>query len=205
MKVIAFNGSPHTDGVVARGIEIMGGELEKAGIALETIHVGNQEIRGCTDCKRCRELGQCVFSGDIVNECSRKMLEADGLILGSPVYFGGITGTFKCFLDRIFFPAPKTCYRVGASVVSLRRTGGIAVFHQLNNYLYLGQMIIVPTIYWDVIHGNSPEEFMEDEEGRQILEVQGRNMAWLLKAVTEGRKVVPPPKMPQRLRTNFIH
>ena len=204
MNVIAFNGSPHADRVVARGISIMKGELEKEGISVEVVHVGDKSIHGCVDCRKCKTQGRCVVGGDPVNECFDKLLSADGVILGSPVYYGGIAGTFKCFLDRLFFPGPDMRYKVGATVVSLRRSGGIPAFHQLNNYFNLAQMIITPGVYWDVIHGSTPEELSQDKEGLQIMEVQGRNMAWLLKALAAGKKEIAPPAPVEKIRTNFI-
>jgi len=206
MNVIAFNGSPHEDRVVATGISVMKRELEREGISVEVIHVGNKSIRGCMDCWKCRTAasGHCAITGDPVIECSEKMKAADGVILGTPVYYGGVAGAFKCFLDRLFFPGPKMSYKVGATVVSLRRSGGIATFHQLNNYFNLAQMIITPGVYWDVIHGNTAEEVLKDEEGLQIMEIQGRNMAWLLKALAAGKKEIAPPPLPERKRTNFI-
>ena len=205
MNVIAFNGSPHHDGVVASGIAIIHKELEKEGISVEVIQVGNKNIHGCIDCRKCKTIGHCAIGGDLVNECSEKLKSADGVILGCPVYYGGVAGTFKCFLDRLFFPGPDLKYKVGTTVVSLRRTGGITTFHQLNNYLNLAQIIITPGVYWNVIHGNTPEELAEDEEGLQIMEIQGRNMAWLLKALAAGKREVSPPLPLERKRTNFIH
>ena len=205
MNVIAFNGSPHNDGVVARGISVIREELEKEGIAVEVVHVGDKNIHGCIDCRKCKTLGHCAIDGDIVNECYEKMKAADGVILGSPVYYSGVAGTFKCFLDRLFFPGPDLRYKVGATVVSLRRSGGIPAFHQLNNYLNLAQVIITPGVYWNVIHGNTPEELSQDKEGLQIMEIQGRNMAWLLKTLAAGRKEIPLPPPVDRIRTNFIH
>jgi multimeric flavodoxin WrbA len=204
MKVIAFNGSPHGDGVIFKGLTVLTGELEREGIAVELIHVGNQKIRGCIDCGKCRELGRCVFDDDLVNRCAEKLPGADGIVLGSPTYYGGIAGTFKSFLDRLFFPGPDLRYKAGAVAASLRRSGGIGVFHQLNNYLNLTQMIITPGIYWNVIHGNSAEEVLEDEEGLQIMTVIGRNMAWLLKTLAAGKETVPYPPEEPRKRTNFI-
>ena len=205
MNVIAFNGSPHRDGVVAAGISIMKSELEKEGISVEVVHVGDKNIHGCMDCRKCRALGHCAISNDPVNECFEKLKSADGVILGSPVYYGGVAGTFKSFLDRLFFPGPNLRYKAGAVVVSLRRTGGITTFHQLNNYLNLAQIVITPGVYWEVIHGNSPEELSQDEEGLQIMEIQGRNMAWLMKTLAAGKKEFPPPPPVDRKRTNFIH
>jgi len=204
MKVIAFNGSPHQQGTVNKGIVTVTEELEKEGIEVEIIHVGNQVIRGCTACGNCRELKHCVFTDDIVQPCFDKANRADGIILGSPVYYGGIAGAFKCFLDRLFFPRLDLRYKVAATVVSLRRSGGIAAFHALNNYLSLGQAIITPSVYWNVIHGNNADEFLQDEEGVQIMRVLGKNMAWLLKTVAEGKKDIPLPEAETRARTNFI-
>ena len=204
MKVTAFNGSPHPDGVIAKGISVMKGELEKEGISVEVVHVGDKVIRGCMACQSCKTQGRCVTAGDPVNECFEKLIFADGVILGSPVYYGGVAGTFKSFLDRLFFPGPDMKYKVGATVVSLRRSGGITTFHQLNNYLNLAQMIITPGVYWEVIHGNTPQELAGDEEGLQIMEIQGRNMAWLLRALAAGKKEIPPPPPLERIRTNFI-
>ena len=208
MKVIALNGSPHHDGVVAGGISVIKGELEKEGISLEIIHVGNKKIQGCMDCRKCKTThsGKCSIEGDIVNECRDKVNSADGIILGCPVYYGGIAGTFKSFLDRLFFPGMDMDmkYKVGAIVVSLRRSGGITTFHQLSNYFSLNQIILTPSVYWQVIHGNTPEELAQDEEGVQIMEIQGRNMAWLLKALDAGKREIPPPLQVERKRTNFI-
>jgi multimeric flavodoxin WrbA len=204
MKVIALNGSPHRDGVVGKGIAVMAAELEKEAVEVEVIHAGHLRVRGCIDCRKCRELGACVFQDDPVNECAEKINRADGLILGSPVYYGSIAGAFKCFLDRLFFPGLSLKGKAAAAVVSLRRSGGINTFHQLNNYLNLSQALIVPSVYWDVIHGNSAEEVLRDREGLQIMEISGRNMAWLLKILALGKKEIPPPPDIDRERTNFI-
>lgn len=205
MKVIAFNGSPNKDGGVAAGISAMKGELEKEGIEVEVVHLGNKIIRGCLDCRKCIELRRCAIDGDPVNEYLDKLKTADGIILGSPVHYGGVAGTFKCFLDRLFFIGPPLKFKVGAVVVSVRRTGGIAAFHQLNNYLNLAQVIITPGVYWDVIHGRNVDELSTDEEGLQIMEIQGRNMAWLLKTLGGLNRETDFPHGVKRKRTNFIH
>jgi multimeric flavodoxin WrbA len=205
MQVVAFNGSPHREGVVYHGLLAMKEELEREGIGTEIVQVGGEVIRGCIDCGRCRQPPFTCAIDDVVNPCREKLAAADGLILGSPVYYGGVAGTFKSFLDRLFFPGTKTRGKVGAVVVSLRRSGGISTFHQLNNYLNLTQMVITPSVYWEVIHGNSPQELEEDREGLQIMRITGKNMAWLIKALAAGGKTVPLPEEPKRERTNFIH
>ena len=206
MKVIAFNGSPKNNGVTAKGISMMKEQLEKEGISTEVVHVGDKVIRGCLDCRKCRQTGtdHCIMTGDIVKECYEKIKSADGIILGCPVYYGGIAGTYKSFLDRLFFPAPDLRFKVGATVVAVRRTGGITTYHQINNYFNLGQVIITPGIYWNVIHGNTQEGVLEDIEGCQIMEVQGRNMAWLMKTLAAGKKENPLPAPVERIRTNFV-
>jgi multimeric flavodoxin WrbA len=204
MKVIAFNGSPRRDGVVGKGLSVLTGELEKDGIEVEIVQIGSQKIRGCVDCRKCQQLKRCVFDDDMVNRCAEKLPGADGIILGSPTYYGGIAGTFKSFLDRLFFPAPDLRYKVGAVVVSLRRSGGVPVFHELSNYLSLTQVITVPGIYWNAIHGNTAEEVLEDEEGIQIMAAIGRNMAWLLKTIALGKEQIPCPALEPRKWTNFV-
>ena len=204
MKVIAFNGSPHTDGAVAKSLSIMKDELQSAGINIETLQVGGKLIHGCVACGKCKTNKRCAIDGDFVNPALDKLKDADGLILGSPTYYGSIAGTFKSFLDRLFFVGTGMQYKVGASVVSLRRSGGISTFHQLNNYFTLAQMVITPSMYWDVIHGNNFGEIAKDEEGTQIMQVQGRNMAWLLKSLAAAKKDVPLPVLPERKWTNFI-
>jgi len=206
MKVVAFNGSPHPNGTTAMGISVMANALAREGIETELVQVGGKQIHGCIGCMECsRQKVSCVLQdGDIIAWAHEKIDEAYGVILASPVYYGGIAGSFKSFLDRLFFSSPGFSYKVGATVTSLRRSGGISVFHQLNNYFNLAQMIVTPGIYWDVIHGNSGEEAKQDLEGMQILETQGKNMAWLLKALLTGTRDWPAPPPVERKWTNFI-
>jgi multimeric flavodoxin WrbA len=203
MKVIAFNGSPHEQGASNRGIMAVTSELEKEGIASEILHIGDKNIQGCVACHSCYKTGRCKFD-DVVNRCAEKLEEADGIILAAPVYYGGIAGNFKCFLDRLFYTGPKLKRKAGAVITSVRRTGGIGVFHQLSNYLTLAGVIITPTVYWNVIHGNSADEAGQDAEGLYTLRSVGRNMAWLLKILELGGKSIPPPPEEERVITNFI-
>jgi multimeric flavodoxin WrbA len=204
MKVIAFNGSPHADGVIQAGMEIMTAELNQAGIETEIVQVGAHTIRGCVDCRKCREIGKCVFNDDLVNPSREKVNKADGIIIGSPVYYGSIAGAFKCFLDRLFFAGFSLEFKAASAFVSCRRSGGINAFHQLNNYFNLARAVIVPSEYWGVIHGNSPEELEEDQEGRHIVMTSARNMAWILKALEMGKKAIPLPEKTERYFTNFV-
>jgi multimeric flavodoxin WrbA len=203
MKVIAFNGSPHENGTARNGITALVSELEKAGVQSEVLHVGGLHSPGCSACGSCRKTGRCK-TDDIVNESRAKLDTADGIILASPVYYGGIAGSFKCFLDRLFYTGPKLRRKVGAVICSVRRTGGIGVFQQLCNYLNLAGVIIAPGVYWSVLHGNSAAESEGDLEGLYTLRYVGRNMAWLLKTLEAGGKSVPPPEDEERVWTNFI-
>ena len=210
MKVVAFNGSPRKEGNTYQAIKIVTGELEKAGIETEIIHVGHKAIRGCIACGKCMENRdeKCSFTGDDVNEWVQKIKNADGVIFGSPVYYAGLNGTMKSFLDRAFYVANANGglfrHKVGAAVVALRRSGGVTTFDQLNHYLAFAEMLIPSTNYWNVIHGTLPGEALQDEEGVQTMRVLGKNMAWLLQLVENGRGVVEEPAMEPKTKMNFI-
>lgn len=207
MHVLAINGSPHRKGCTATALELVANELESVGITVELIQIGHLSVHGCNACHHCRTSPEhdCIFSDDPVNELRTKAHEADGILLGSPVYYAGIAGTMKCFLDRFFFAGAGLEYKVGAAVVSLRRTGGIHAFHQLNNYFNLAKVIITPSCYWNVIHGMKSEETLRDEEGVGILKALGQNMAWLMKSLEVSRQDFPAPQQGSRPITNFIH
>ena len=210
MKVVAFNGSPKADGNTWHAIAMVTAELEKEGIETEIIHVGNKSIRGCSACGMCAKNRdeRCVLPGDEVNEWIQKMKQADGILLGSPVHFAAMGGTMKSFLDRAFYVTSMNNsmlrHKVGASVVAVRRSGGLPAFEQLNNYLLYSEMLIPTSNYWNVIHGARPGEVTRDEEGAQIMRVLGRNMAWLLKLVENGRGAVAEPEREKKLYMNFI-
>jgi len=209
MKVVAFNGSPNKEGNTYHAIRIVTEGLEKEGIETEIIHVGNKSIRGCLACGQCRKKKdeKCV-AGDEVNEWIQKMKEADGMILGSPVNYSSIGATMKAFLDRAFFVAGNNGgifrHKVGAAVVAVRRSGGMTAFDQLNHYITYSEMLIPTSNYWNVIHGTTPGEAVQDEEGVQIMRVLGKNMAWLLKLVENGNGTVDVPEKEKKVATNFI-
>lgn len=202
-----INGSPRKNGNTATALAAVARELEAQKIETVQIQVGNQQIRGCMACGGCRrtEDGLCVFRDDPVDECVRQMAECDGLVIGSPVYYSGIAGTMKSFLDRFFYCGGKNCaYKPVAGIVALRRSGGVDAFHQMNNYFNLANALIVPSFYWNVIHGTAPGEAQQDVEGIQIMENIGRNMAWMLKTLAYSREAVPLPEKRPRTSTNFI-
>lgn len=208
MRVVAFNGSPRKEGNTFQALKMVTDELVKEGIDVEIIHVGNQMIKGCLACGACRRNKdeKCVITGDSVNEWIQKMITADGILLGTPVYFSGIAGTMKAFLDRAFYVANTGVLRhkVGASVVAVRRSGGIPTFNQLNNYINYAEMVMPSTNYWNVIHGAMAGEVQNDEEGKQIMRVLGKNMAWLLKCINESQVSIEKPNREDKVYTNFI-
>ncbi|CDF58419.1 flavodoxin family protein [Thermobrachium celere] len=209
MKVVAFNGSPKKEGNTYHAIKIVAEELQNEGIDVEIVHVGDKPIRGCIACGMCykNKNERCVID-DEVNVWIQKMKEADGIILGSPVYFSSIAGTMKAFLDRAFYVASANGglfrNKVGASVVAVRRSGGVTTFNQLNNYINYAEMLMPSSNYWNVIHGAKPGEVLQDEEGVQIMRILGKNMAYLLKLVQYGKEKVKAPEKEKKIYTNFI-
>ena len=207
MKVTAFNGSPRREGNTYQAIRMVAGELEKAGIEVEVVQVGDNVFRGCQACNACAKLGRCVFNDDGVNVWIEKMKESDGVIFGSPVYFAGINGTMKSFLDRAGYVLSGTNalrFKVGVPVAVVRRTGGMPVIDMLNHYFNYFEMISPGSNYWNVIHGRNPGEVVKDEEGAQIMRVLGKNMAWLMKVLEHGKDVVPKPETEAKIGMSFI-
>lgn len=210
MKVIAFNGSPHKRGNTYHALKIITEELEKEHITTEIISVGNKVIRGCMGCALCarNKNEKCVYETDEVNDWIQKMKTADGFILGSPVYFSGINGTMKSFLDRAFFVSGVNDYlfrhKVGAAISAVRRSGGVPTVDQLNHYLCYSEMILPTSNYWNVAHGLKPGEIKEDGEGEQIMRILGKNMAWLLKLKQTANELVQVPIKEEKVMTNFI-
>lgn len=209
MKVIAINGSPNGKGNTYHSLEIVSNELQKQNIEVEIIHIGNKVIRGCLACGKCSENQneQCIIK-DEVNDTIQKIKEADGLLIGAPVHFAGISGTMKSFLDRLFYVNSSNGnflrHKVGATVVAVRRSGGVATFDGLNHYLQFSEMLIPTTNYWNVIHGTAPGEATQDAEGVQALTILGENMAWLMKLVEAGKEKIQPPVKKDKIYTSFI-
>jgi multimeric flavodoxin WrbA len=210
MKVVAFNGSPRKEGNTWHALKLVTAELEREGIATEIVTVGDQPVRGCIACGMCAKNKdeKCVLPGDEVNAWIQKMKGADGILLGSPVHYAGMSGAMKSFLDRAFYVAGMNGglfrHKVGASLVAVRRTGGIAAFEQLNTYLLYSEMLLPTANYWNVIHGRMPGEVEQDLEGVQIMRVLGKNMAWLLKLVEHGKGAVAEPEAEKKVMTNFV-
>lgn len=209
MKVVAFNGSPNKEGNTYYALRTVGSELINAGIEFEIVHVGNKAIRGCIACMGCaaNQNERCVIA-DEANDWIQKMKEADGILLGAPVHYSGIPGTMKSFLDRAFFVASANGgmlrHKVGATVVAVRRSGGVATFDSLNHYILYSEMVVPTSNYWNVTHGRKPGEAEQDGEGNQIMRVLGKNMAWLMKVMEAGKSQVEPVPQEEKILTNFI-
>jgi len=210
MKVVAFNGSPKPKGNTYHALKIVNDALEEQGIATEIISVGNKKITGCLACNMCAKNRdeKCIQQSDPVNEWIQKMKEADGILLGSPVHYASISGNMKSFLDRAFYVTGVNGgmlrYKVGASVIAVRRSGGLTAFHDMNNFITYAEMMIPTSNYWNVIHGTTPGEVLKDSEGVQIMEVLGRNMAYLMKVLEFGKDKVEAPEKTKKTYTNFI-
>ena len=201
MKVMLINGSPNKDGCTFTALSEVASALEKNGVGTEIFHIGTKPIRGCLGCLKCREPGKCVFDDDVCNEMAAGILESDGLVVGSPVYYAGPNGALCALLDRVFYSnMGKFKHKPAACVVSLRRGGASAAFDRLNKYFTIAQMPVVTSQYWNSVHGQKPEDVRRDLEGLQVMRTLGNNMAWLLKCIEAGN---PPPDQEQRVFTSF--
>ena len=187
MKVLLINGSPRANGCTAAALREMISVLEAEGVETELVHAGNKDIRGCIACGSCMKSGKCVFD-DLVNEVAPKFEKADGLVVGSPVYYASPNGTVLSFLDRLFYSTrfPKHM-KVGAAVVSARRGGNTASFDVLNKYFSISGMPIATATYWNQVHGFTAEDVKKDAEGLQTMRNLARNMVFLMKAIADGR------------------
>jgi len=210
MKVIAVNGSPRKEGNTHQALSMVGAELLAAGIDFEILHLGHKMIHGCIGCGKCavNKDEECSIKTDDLNKLIQQIKLADGIIIGSPVYYSGIAGTMKCFLDRVFYVAGVNCglfrHKVGASVVALRRSGGSVTFDSMNHYLNNSEMIIATSNYWNVIHGRTAGEVNQDVEGKQIMRVLGKNMAWILKMKEASKGLVEEPLPEKKEAMHFI-
>ena len=204
MKVLLINGSPKAKGCIHTALEIAAKELNAQGVETEEIHVGNKDIRGCIACLSCRKTGKCVFD-DLVNETAPKLAAADGIVIGSPVYYGVPNGTVMSFMQRLFYSAGIDCrMKVGASVVSCRRGGNSATFEMLNQFFGINGMPTVPSTYWNDVHGYTAEDVYADVEGVETIRNMAKNMAFLIKAIRDGRENIGQPETPHNNFMNFI-
>lgn len=203
MKVLLVNGSPHAKGSTYTALHEVEQALQENGVETELLQVGHLAVHSCIACNTCHKTGKCVFN-DLVNETAAKFEAADGLVVGSPVYFSSANAALMAFLTRLFYSTQfdKTM-KVGASVVSARRAGCSATFDELNKFFMESGMPVVSSQYWNNIHGNNAEEALQDKEGLQTMRVLGRNMAFLIKSIALGRKEFGLPEKEERIITSF--
>ncbi|MBE5787271.1 MAG: flavodoxin family protein [Clostridiales bacterium] len=204
MKVLLLNGSPRAHGNTALALSQMEEIFHAEGIETEIIQVGHLPVRSCIACGQCRKLGKCVFD-DIVNEVAEKFEQADGLVVGSPVYYASANATLVALLTRLFYstPFPKTM-KVGAAVVAARRGGLSSTFDELNKFFTISGMPVASGQYWNSIHGGAPGEGVQDAEGLQIMRTLARNMAFLMKSIALGKEKYGLPEKEKGIFTNFI-
>ena len=202
-KVLLLNGSPHAKGCTAAALDEMVKIFSEEGIETETVQIGSKAIRGCIGCNRCGSLGKCVFD-DLVNEVAPKFEAADGLVIGSPVYYGSPNGTILSFLDRLFYSTPFSKHmKVGAAVVSCRRGGNTASFDALNKYFSISSMPIAASTYWNMVHGFTAEDVAKDLEGLQTMRNLARSMSFLIKVIADGKEKYGCPEPERGVFTSF--
>ena len=202
-KVLLLNGSPRANGCTAAALQEMIKVFEAEGVETELIQVGNKDIRGCIACGTCGRTGKCVFN-DLVNEVAQKFEAADGLVVGSPVYYGSPNGTILAFMDRLFYSTSFSKHmKVGASVVSCRRGGNTASFDVLNKYFTISSMPLASSTYWNQVHGFTAEDVAKDKEGLQTMRNLARNMAFLIKALADAKEKYGYPELERGAGTSF--
>ena len=210
MKVILVNGSPHKEGCTFTALKEVEKTLNEENIDTEIFWIKTKPIIGCISCLKCKNDGRCTFDGDVVNEFVEKAENADGFIFGSPVYYAGATGSITSFMDRAFYSNSQGKgleafkHKPASIVCSARRAGTTATYDQLNKYLGISQMPIISSFYWNMVHGNTPEEVMQDKEGLATMRQLGRNMAYFLKCIDIGKNNGLTPAEEMKIATNFI-
>jgi len=206
MKVLLVNGSPREKGCTYTALSETASSLSKNLINAEIYHIGNKPVYGCAACRSCKDTNRCVYTGDCANELADKMLAADGIVIGSPVYYAGPNGALCALLDRAFFSSKKELFanKPAAAIVSCRRAGSTAALDRLIKYFTIANMMVVGSSYWNMVHGNTPEEVRQDIEGLQVMRRLGENMAFLLKTMDAAGPAVRPSSPETPVATNFI-
>ena len=205
MKVLLVNGSPHAKGCTYTALCEVAAALEKQGIETELFQIGTKPVSGCLGCGACIKTGKCVVD-DVVNEFVEKAKAADGFVFGSPVHFANASGAITSFMDRAFYGKGAVyADKPAAAIMSCRRGGATATLDQLNKYFTISNMPIVSSQYWNMVHGNTPDEVRQDLEGLQTMRTLGINMAWLLKCIEAGKAAgIAMPEREAKVATNFI-
>ena len=208
MKVLLINGSPNEKGCTYTALSVIAKSLNEEGIETEIFHIGKGPIRGCIGCGGCAKNGnsRCVFNDDTVNTVIEKAETADGFVVGTPVHYASASGAITSLMDRVFYAGGKYMYfKPGAAIASCRRGGATAALDQMNKCFAFGNMPLVTSNYWSMVHGSTPEDVLKDEEGVQTMAQLGRNMAWILKSIQAGKDAgVSMPKTEPKIKTNYI-
>ncbi len=203
MKVLLINGSPRKEGNTHLALTEIAGTLNRCGVETDMVSIGTQPVRGCIACGKCRTLGRCVFRDALYDTVCERLKEADGLIVGSPVYFAGPNGSLCALLDRVFYScAALLKHKPAAAVAVCRRGGASATYDRLNKYFTINSMPVVSSQYWNSVHGAAPGEASQDAEGLQTMRTLARNMAWVLKNLKNGGEPIPEAEAP--VKTNFV-
>ncbi|MCI8997856.1 MAG: flavodoxin family protein [Muribaculaceae bacterium] len=205
MKVLVVNGSPHLHGCTDRALQEVEKTLHENGVETERIEAGVKDIRGCIGCNFCREHKRCVFN-DLVNETAPKFAQADGIVVGTPVYYAGANGQLLSFMDRLFYSTSGTVdktMKLGAAVVSSRRAGSTSAFDEINKYFTISAMPIVSSTYWNEVHGFTAEDVEDDLEGLQTMRNLGKNMVFMLKAIQAAKATTGIPQQERGSFTSF--
>ncbi len=207
MKILLINGSPHKEGCTFTALSEIEGALKQEGIETEIFHIGTKAVHGCTACMKCEYLHKCIFDDDPANTIIDKMKTCDGVIFGAPVHYGKPAAALLALLDRVAFAGTDVLmHKPGAAIVSARRGGTTASIDALNKYFQICGMPTVPSKYWPMVHGFTPDDVRQDLEGLQVMRMLGKNMAWMLKSIDAGKKAGVNPPQPEAvdMRTNFI-
>lgn len=203
MKVLLINGSPKREGNTFVALSEVAKVLNAEGIETSILSIGTKAVQGCIACYKCKELGRCVFQDELYNQIRQAVIEADALVIGSPIFYGAPNGSLCALLDRLFYSCGQHMqYKPGASVVVCRRGGASAGFDRLNKYFTINNMPIVPSQYWNSVHGLKPGEASQDAEGLQTMRTLGRNMIWMMRNLKNGEIPIPQPE--ERVATNYI-
>ena len=205
MKVVMVNSSPHEKGCVNVALQELVGEFTRQGVDTEIIQIGRAGIRSCIACRYCRKTGRCA-QDDMLNDVAGKLIVADGLIFATPVYYAGISGQLKCFMDRLFLAyGRRLANKPVAAVVNSRRSGCVTAFNDVNNFFTMSNMIVVTSQYWNQVHGAHAEDVSDDEEGLQTMRTLAKNMTWIMKCIEAGKQAgIPMPVQEPVTHTNFV-
>ena len=206
MKVLLVNGSPHEHGCTDRALQEVAGALEAEGVRTETFWIGARPVGGCTACGACGETGRCAFEGGGVNEFAAKAADADGFVFGAPTHYAHAGASLLGFMDRLFYSAGAAfAHKPAAAVTSARRAGTTTALADIEKFFTISQMPIVSSRYWNMVHGNTPEEVRQDAEGMQTMRNLARNLLWMIQCIQAGKAAgIQPPQAERSARTNFI-